>query len=719
MADAPALIGPAPLRITSRAVRLRGWRSFALAATSAGLAALALTVWLGFKIGGDGPTTAVSDVGQAIPALAAAATCGWASGRSAGRTRWAWGLLAASAGTWGAGEVVWSYYTVVLKVGVPFPSLADLGFLAAVPTAVAGVLCFPATATRGATRIRTLLDGAMVALSLLFVSWTLGLGAIYHQSQSGLLAQVIGLAYPVGDIVVLTALFVAFRRAAGSQRGQFALLIAGLAANAFSDSTFAFLTASGSYLTSSYLFSTGWIYGYALVALAPLWPRPRAERQSREGAMTVWRMMLPWLGLIAVLVTAIVLVAVGRPMDPFLTLPAAGLVVVLMASQALAFQDSLELLAASQTAELKLTDRSTMLNQVIDHAPQGVARIGIDRRLTNTNPKLAAILHTPAELLVGRSLEQFIPGDVLARNFGAFQSVSGDLSDTALADCNARRGDGSRFWLQWSVTPIRKLDGTIDYFMGMFEDITAKHEAAENAAATLSQLERLNRLKSEFVSSVSHEFRSALVGIQGFSELLRDSDMSPSEVHDTARDINNDAMRLNRMITEMLDLDRMEAGKIHLELKPLSLNDLVRNAVERARVTTDRHQVVTDLQPNISFVMGDSDRLTQVLTNLLSNAIKYSPDGGEISVRTRAGRGAVEVAVTDHGLGIPPEFISRLFGRYERFEDKNAGKILGTGLGLAITRQIVEMHGGTITVKSAVGSGSEFTLNIPTGVAPS
>ena len=141
----------------------------------------------------------------------------------------------------------------------------------------------------------------MVALSLLFVSWAIGLGEVYRQSQSSLLAQWIGLAYPIGDIVILTVLFVAFRRSPPAHRGRLAILVVGLAANAFSDSAFAFLTASGSYLTSSYLFSTGWIYGYALVALAPLWPqRPTAATEAAEGPITVARMMLPWLGLIAV-----------------------------------------------------------------------------------------------------------------------------------------------------------------------------------------------------------------------------------------------------------------------------------------------------------------------------------------------------------------------------------------------------------------------------------
>jgi PAS domain S-box-containing protein len=670
-------------------------------------------VWLGFTIGGDTITTAVSDIAQGVPALAAAGTCGWAARASSGRLRWAWALLAVSAFSWGAGEAVWTYYTVVLGVAVPFPSAADAGFLGAIPTAVAGVLTFPAAANRGTTRGRAVLDGAMVALSLLFVSWALGLGQIYHQSQASMAAQFIGLAYPVGDIVILTVLFVAVRRALPSQRGRLMLLLGGLAANAFSDSAFAFLTASGSFLTSSYLFSAGWILGYTLVALAPLWPERARSEGGEEGPITFWRMMMPWFGMIAVVAATIGLVITHSPMDVFLAFPGGGLVVVLMASQALSYRDSLSLLAQSRSAEAKLQERTTVLNQVIDHAPQGVARIGLDRRITNSNPRLAALLNATERIVVGSSLTDFVPAEEVARVFDGFSDVVSGSPDTVEAVSMARRADGSRFWLDWSATAVRTTEGRINFFMAMFDDITAKHEAEETQLANLAQLERLNRLKSEFVSTVSHEFRTALVGIQGFSEILRDDDMPPAEVHSLATDINQDAERLNRMITEMLDLDRMEAGKIRLDLKSVDLNVLVTDAVERMRVSTHKHTIRTELQASLPSVRGDADRLTQVITNLLSNAVKYSPDGGEIFVTTRPEGMQVLVSVVDHGLGIPPEFINRLFGRYERFEDKHAGKIIGTGLGLAITRQIVEMHGGRISVESTVGSGSEFAFTIP------
>jgi len=163
----------------------------------------------------------------------------------------------------------------------------------------------------------------------------------------------------------------------------------------------------------------------------------------------------------------------------------------------------------------------------------------------------------------------------------------------------------------------------------------------------------------------------------------------------------------------MLDLDRMEAGKIHLDLKPVDLNGILEDAVQRAQIAAEGHHVVADLDLALPLVSGDADRLIQVVSNLLSNAVKYSPDGGEVKVSSGTRDGAVEVSVQDQGLGIAAEFIERIFGRYERFDSNRASKVAGTGLGLAISRQIVELHGGRIWVESEAGKGSTFRFTIP------
>jgi signal transduction histidine kinase len=143
------------------------------------------------------------------------------------------------------------------------------------------------------------------------------------------------------------------------------------------------------------------------------------------------------------------------------------------------------------------------------------------------------------------------------------------------------------------------------------------------------------------------------------------------------------------------------------------VNSLIREAVDRARASTDNHSLRIDLDEALPIINADSDRLIQVISNLISNAVKYSPDGGEVTISTAAANGEVHVAVKDQGVGIPPEFIGRLFGRYERFESNRTSKVVGTGLGLAISRQIIELHGGRIWVESKVGSGSTFQFTLP------
>jgi PAS domain S-box-containing protein len=685
-------------------------RRFLLVAIAAALPLTAITADLALEPGGDNLTDLVRDAGQSVFALAAVLSCGLMASRTTRRTRWAWGLLAGSATSALAGELGEAASRVWLHADAPFPSIADVGVLGAVPLAIAGLLAFPEAPNQFATRRRALLDLAMVALSLTFITGALSLPQDYRALGSSLLWWV-GPAFPVSDVALITVLFVSLRRSAATQGGSLLLVVIGLAIIAVSDNVAALLSASGSLPTLAYVFGAGSMYGYAMIALAPLWPKHRLQEDRRE--ITLWQSLLPYFGVAAVAVTALVLWLAHRQTSEYLAFPAAGILLVLLASQLVSHAEAGALLAQSRRAETLVREREEMLNHVIDHAPQGVASIGIDRRIMNANPRLASMLYAPLQALVGATTDSFLPSDYVARVFKGLEPISDGAHDTYEADCQARRADASQLWVHWSVTPIRRADASIDYFVVTFEDVTSKREAEETAVANLAQLEKLSRLKSEFVSMVSHEFRTGLVGIQGFSELIRDQDMEATEVKALAEEINHDAQRLGRMITDMLDFDRLEAGKIRLDLKPLDLNEMVKDAIERASVSTQKHVLTTQLQPELPEVLGDGDRLTQVLTNLLSNAIKYSPDGGEICAGTRLNGGAVEVAVRDHGRGIPPEFINRLFGRYERYEDKHAGKIIGTGLGLAITRQIVEMHGGRIAVDSVVGAGSEFRFTVP------
>jgi PAS domain S-box-containing protein len=680
------------------------WWPFVLVSIAAFFPIAVITVMFALHFGGSVMTDHIKDGGVALAAFAAAGSLAGAAWRAPARTRQAWILLAVAGASAFVGQMIELFGDREV-----FPSTTEIGILIAIPFACAGLLLFPTAQNLYASRLHALLDLLMVAFSLAFIAIAFGL--LHDYANAGLF----GPLFPAADVLLLTVLLVVLRRNRPTRRGRLNLMLLGFAVIALADSTNTILSAEGLLPAGRIFFAAGPMYGFTLVALAPLWPRG-VERHA-DGDSGLWRALLPYAGVIALMATAIGAALNHKPINQLVDLPAAGLVLVLIASQILSFVEGRALLRQSRESEAKVRERETMLNSVIDHAPQGVARITLDRKLANSNPRLASILYAPRRIVEGYSLEKFLPGEDVQRAFGSFAVVKDDSQETVELDSRARRADGSEFWMHWNLTPIRKPDASIDYYIAMFEDITAKRDADETAAANLQQMEKLNKLKSEFVSMVSHEFRSALVGIQGFSELIRDDDLEVADMKNLAGDINKDALRLNRMITEMLEFDRMEAGKIHLELKPLDINALVLDCVDHARVMTAKHVVTENLQPDLPMVSGDADRLTQVLINLLSNAIKYSPDGGEISVRSRLEGSYVEVAVKDQGLGIPPEFIGRLFGRYERYEDKHAGKIIGTGLGLAITRQIVEMHGGKITVESTVGSGSEFKFTVPVSLA--
>jgi len=695
----------------------RSGRRFLVAAALAAVISIAFTIWIGFRVGGDHSVTVVDDIGEAIAALIAAASCGYASWRATGRMRLAWGLLAASALSWGIGETIWSIIEVGLGQAVPQPSPADGGFLLAIPLAVAGVLTFPSAPSRITTRVQAILDGTIVAMALIFVSWAFGLASVYQQNNQSQLAQVVGAAYPIGDIIIIAALLLAMRRASPQQRGTMAILLAGLAAAAVADSSFAYLNAAGVYTATGNVTDAGWVIGYFLIALAPFWPAPFVDRVVKEGPADLWQMSVPWLALIGAALVTLARAEQGLGLDQFMTAVGGGLGLLLVVSMVLLHRDSLSLLSVRDLTEQKLEQRTNLLNEVILHAPLGVVRVGPDYRVIDANPRMGTLLHAPEQIMVGSLVADYLSPEETARVLEQFKPLDAGVVDTIEGDSPARRADGSEVWLHWSVTAVRSRGGKLEYYLAMFEDITSKHEAEESTAANLASLERLNQLKSEFVSMVSHEFRTALVGIQGFSEILTTEGNSPEDVKTLAGDIFSDAQRLNRMINEMLDLDRMEAGKIRLNFKPVDVNGLVRDVADRARASSDAHSVRTMVDEALPIISADPDRLIQVITNLVSNAVKYSPDGGEVTVTTGLQDGHVRVAVTDHGVGIAPDNIGRVFGRYERFESNKTGNVVGTGLGLAISRQIVELHGGRIWVDSKIGEGSTFQFTLPVRAA--
>ena len=247
--------------------------------------------------------------------------------------------------------------------------------------------------------------------------------------------------------------------------------------------------------------------------------------------------------------------------------------------------------------------------------------------------------------------------------------------------------------------------GLVLFYASMFPIVALaerwRRSAEATAIANVETQERLNRLKSQFLIRISHQFRTALVGIEGFSEVIRDSEsLDLDEVKAFATDIHDDAERLDRAFSQMLTLDQMEAGRASLEITAVDINKLVRDvAAHHDRVTapTPDSDVLT--------VMCDRTRIEQLLTIIVDNAIKYSPAGSDVEVNLVQRGANVEVTVKDHGPGMPESGASSAM--------TNGNGAAATGLGLPIAREIVRMHGGRIWFASKAGQGTQVHFTLP------
>jgi signal transduction histidine kinase len=250
----------------------------------------------------------------------------------------------------------------------------------------------------------------------------------------------------------------------------------------------------------------------------------------------------------------------------------------------------------------------------------------------------------------------------------------------------------------------------------------AFNEMAAELELEASQRDRLDRLKDEFVLTASHELRSPLTSVQGFAELLmleRDS-LTPKQV-ETVEIILDNCRHLVRLLNDLLDLARSDAGRLAISPEPTEVAPLIDDAVRtmRGRTESARQTLSQSVAPGLPLIEVEPDRIRQILVNLLTNAHEYSPEGASIEVTAGVVDADVEIAVTDNGPGIPESQLEHIFERFVRGDAGLTQRVGGTGLGLAISKSLVELHGGALTAESTVGAGSTFSVRLPIVSRPS
>jgi len=682
------------------------WMAFVTAAALACIFVTILAAVGGLRLGVDQSRITLGDIAAVVAAVMAAALCAGKASRLEGRHRLGWALIAASATSWAVGQATLGVNEVFQGLEPVSPSLADIGFLAALPLGILGVLAFWKSRLEATERWRAWLDGLIVMGSLTFAAWTLGLREAIVAPATSIGEQALRLAYPLGELLIATVLILVINRGARYLKGSLLLLLGGIGAATIASIVFDVSGVDSVGFAQGFA-NAGWVVSFLLIALASLWPAPSADRAAKNMGVDLWQFALPWLVVMLAALSAFALVIQGAGLDRFLTLLTAILGALLGISQLLAHHDSLVLLFRTRLSEKTLAD-------VIAHAPIGIARANTDFTVIAANPSLGALLREPPEVVTGSAITKYLPTDSQLQMRQRLGELASGATDVVDSEVPMIRADGKRAWVHLTSTAVKNSSGQVDYLLTMLQDNTARHEAEEAAKASLAMLLNLNRLKTEFLQSVGHEFRTALIGIKGFSELMRDGqDLNPKEMKDFAGEIHDDAERIERMVTEFLDLDRIETGPASTNFESVNMNAIIRSEVENVKSGTDGLTFNVALDSALPALTGDKNKLSQVVNTLLQNAARHSPDGGQIVIAGRVHVDQVEVSVRDQGQGAAVDFDNPLFSHDDLYANNPIRKVVGTSLGMGIARQIVGLHGGRIWVDRMEGIGSEVHFTIP------
>ncbi len=354
------------------------------------------------------------------------------------------------------------------------------------------------------------------------------------------------------------------------------------------------------------------------------------------------------------------------------------------------------------------------LSSILASVDEVVWSATLDGHLTYISEAASRVLGRAPETLLGNDAFGVLPvhADDASKVAGWTDQLR--ISDLLEREYRVVQADGAVRWLRTRCRLALGAACVPEGIHGVSADVTEHHLLAEEWARREAQ-EELDRAKSEMVSIVSHELRTPLVSFLGFSELLLLDDVTPDERRLWTQTIHDEAIRLTSLVEDLLDVSRIEAGQVRLNLEPCNLPEIVDNALVPFLASDDGPRLVRKYDPMTGETLADAAKMTQIVTNLVSNALKYSPNGGPVTVAIDQHRAtSIRLSVTDEGLGIPPAELPRLFQRFHRVGTAEHGEIQGTGLGLYIVKQLTELHGGSIHAESAgPGCGSRFTLELP------
>jgi PAS domain S-box-containing protein len=380
---------------------------------------------------------------------------------------------------------------------------------------------------------------------------------------------------------------------------------------------------------------------------------------------------------------------------------------------------------SSDKAEIE----SALLAAIVASSEDAIASKTLDGIVTSWNAAAERLFGYSADEMIGQSIRKIIPSELQHEETEILAKIRSGQRIDRYETVRVSK-DGSRIEISLTVSPVRDRSGHVVGAAKIAHDITRRRRAEtqlqqllaerqqllDSERAARSEAERLSHMKDEFLATLSHELRTPLNAIQGWAMLLRQKHVSAEDRVRGLEAIERNVRTQVQIVSDLLDMSRIISGKIHLDVQPLQLHEIVTTALEAVgqSAQTKNLRITRVLDSSTGMVRGDPHRLQQVLWNLLTNAVKFTPKGGRIHVVMERVNSHVEIAVEDTGIGISPEFLPHVF---DRFRQANAGTTReygGLGLGLSIVKNLVELHGGSVRVKSpGENQGSTFIISLP------
>jgi PAS domain S-box-containing protein len=362
------------------------------------------------------------------------------------------------------------------------------------------------------------------------------------------------------------------------------------------------------------------------------------------------------------------------------------------------------------------------LAAIVESSGDAIISVDLAGRITSWNAGAESLYGYSAAEIIGRSVAILAPPERSTEPLAYLERIKAGEA-VAQGETVRARKDGTLIDVSLTISPLRDAAGNIIGASAITRDVTERKRTERELERLLAlereQNERLrefDKLKDEFLALVSHELRTPLTSIRGYLELLLDGEAG--EITADQRKflgvVERNAHRLLDLVSDLLLLAQIEAGKLVLDLDPVDLGAVASESVEASRPLAEEREITLTLATDtVPTLPADRGRVAQLLDNLVSNALKFTPPGGRVDVRVRSLRGTAVIEVRDTGVGIPSDEQDRLFERFFRSSIATAQAIPGTGLGLAITKAIVEAHGGRITVASEEGVGTSFKVALP------